>query len=88
MRAFQAEYPGQGQEPPVLRVVMVADLRDARTGEVLVRTRETRYQPAAGNRLEAVVRGLEDLLRDAFGQVLETVAPHLPQGGGPSGGPA
>lgn len=77
VRAFQAEYPDSREEPPVLRVVLVAALRDGRTGEVVARTREIRRRPAAANRLDAVTGGLEALLRDAFVAVLETVSPHL-----------
>jgi uncharacterized lipoprotein YmbA len=64
--AFQAEYQGEADSPPRLRLAMTLRLYRPGKDRTLARMRVARTAPAASNRRTAVVAGLEGLLDEAF----------------------
>lgn len=71
VRDFQAEYRSGLDQAPMLRVNLVAVLLPATGNEVLARATERRSRRGRANRVEAVVEGLEGLLGEAYGSVLD-----------------
>lgn len=71
VRDFQAEYPNGSDEPPRLRVHLIATLLEASSGEVVARVSERHAREAESNRVGVIVEGLEGLLGTAFKGVLD-----------------
>ncbi len=71
IRDLQAEYPNGSNEPPKLRVHLIATLMEASSGEVVARVSEHHVREAESNRVGVIVEGLEGLLGTALSGMLD-----------------
>lgn len=70
VRDLQAEYR-EGEAPPRLRVTVAAALRQRGTGELVAQSRWTGSARAEADRMAAITAGLEGLLQQASGVLLD-----------------
>ncbi|MFP4614839.1 MAG: ABC-type transport auxiliary lipoprotein family protein [Thiohalorhabdus sp.] len=83
VRDFQAVYAGGVDKAPRVRVTLEGSLEGPAGGET--RLRRTRERKASSNRLEEVVGTLEELLADAYGALLRSLAEELETGAAKAG---
>jgi len=74
-----SETDGETRPPPTLEIVLVARLVNSRSGETVATVRTQGSGTAAENRVPAIVRGLGDLLGDAYARALERIDAELGQ---------